>query len=139
MIENGKKVSIEYTLTLDDGTVADSNVGEDPLTFTQGEGQILPALEKVFVGLALEDTKKVKLTPEEGYGHHDPEAFQKTEPTSIPEELRVVGTTLIARTPEGEEMPVKVTEVSEEHVLIDFNHPLAGQNLNFEVKVVGIE
>jgi len=139
MIEKGKTVSLEYTLTLEDGTVADTNVGDEPLTYEHGSEEILPALEKALAGLSVDDTKKVTLTPEEGYGPHDPEAFQTVESDLIPEDARKPGSFLVARDDDGNEQQVRVHEVGDEGVVLDLNHPLAGETLKFEVKILGVE
>ena len=91
MIEKGQRVSVEYTLKLDDGTVADTNVGQDPLTYTQGDEQILPALEREIASLGVDDAKQVTLSAEDGYGELDPEAFVSVESDRVPEEGREVG------------------------------------------------
>jgi FKBP-type peptidyl-prolyl cis-trans isomerase 2 len=139
VVEEGRKVSIEYTLTLDDGTTADSNVDKDPLVYQHGAQQILPALEAALTGMAVDDTKKVQLTPEEGYGPVQEAAFQEVDPEMIPENARQKGAMLMAQDPSGGQRPVRVHEVGEEKIVLDFNHPLAGENLNFEVRIVGIE
>ena len=139
MIENGSSVAIEYTLKLDDGTAVDTNVGEDPLTYKQGAGQILPALEAALAGHRVGDTKAVRLTAEQGYGAIDPEAYREVDLEVVPEGSREVGSEMIARNPEGLETPIRVHEVREQSIILDFNHPLAGQALNFDIKVVSIE
>ena len=138
MIENGNQVSIEYTLTLEDGTKVDTNVGGEPLVYEQGSGQIIPGLEEELAGLKEGDTKKVTVAPERGYGPVDPEAFQEVESTKIPEEARTVGTMLLARDASGNGRQVRVHEVKDETVVIDFNHPLAGKTLTFDVKILDI-
>ena len=139
VIEDGRSVSIEYTLKLDDGTAIDGNVGEDPLIYTQGNSEILPALEAALAGHKVGDTKAVSLTAEEGYGPINPDAFQEVEIGLVPEDAREAGTMLVATSPEGQEQPIRVHEVREETIVLDFNHPLAGQVLNFDIKVLGIE
>lgn len=139
MIENGRSVAIEYTLKLDDGTTVDTNVGEDPLTYTQGSSEILPALEEALLGHVVGDTKEVKLTAEDGYGPVNLEAYQEVELGMVPEDARTVGTMLVATDPEGQQQPIKVHEVREEIIILDFNHPLAGQALNFEIKIIDIQ
>lgn len=139
MIEDGSKVSIEYTLTLDDGSTADTNVGGEPLVYNQGQQEILPALEEALVGLAAGDTKKVMLTAEEGYGLVDPDGFQDVEPDIVPEDARTVGTMLVASDPEGNQQPIRVHEVADDKIVLDFNHPLAGEALTFDIKILGIE
>jgi FKBP-type peptidyl-prolyl cis-trans isomerase SlyD len=139
MVENGKQVSIEYTLRLDDGSTADSNVGEDALIFEQGAHQILPALESALAGLKVGESKQVTLTAEDGYGQVDPEAFQSVPTENIPEDAREVGAMLVAQDGAGNKRPVRVHEVGTEAVIIDLNHPLAGQNLNFDVRVLEVK
>ena len=139
MIEDGSKVSIEYTLTLDDGSTADTNVGGEPLVYNQGQQEILPALEEALVGLAAGDTKKVMLTAEEGYGQVDPDGFQDVEPDIVPEDARTVGTMLVASDPEGNQQPIRVHEVADDKIVLDFNHPLAGEALTFDIKILEIE
>ena len=139
MIENGNAVSIEYTLKLDDGTTVDTNVDQDPLTYTQGSSEILPALEEALAGQEVGDVKQVKLTAEQGYGAVNTDAYQEVELDMVPEDARTVGTMLVATTPEGQQQPIKVHEIRDTGIVLDFNHPLAGQALNFEIKILGIE
>lgn len=133
VISEGKTVGFEYTLSLTDGTVVESNVGGDAFTYTQGEGQILPALEQALLGLAIEDTKQVTLAPADAYGEVNQEAFQEIPLDQIPEEARVVGTILGAQ---GYDGPIRVHEVNEEFVILDFNNPLAGKTLTFDIRIV---
>ena len=139
VVEDGKQVSIEYTLSLEDGTTADSNVGGDPLQYEQGAGRILPALEAQLAGLKVNDTKHVTLSAENGYGPINPEAFQEVDSGQIPEEARKIGSVLVASDGAGQQRPVRVHEVREDKVVLDLNHPLAGETLIFDVKIVAIE
>jgi FKBP-type peptidyl-prolyl cis-trans isomerase SlyD len=138
MIEDGKQVGIEYTLTLDDGTQIDSNVGGEPLVYQHGAHQILPALEEALAGLKVGDTKQVALTAEQGYGPVRQEGFQEVDAGLIPEEARVAGTMLVADDGSGNKRPVRVHEVKDDKVVMDLNHPLAGQALKFAVRVTAI-
>jgi len=139
VIENGKSVSVEYTLKLDDGTTVDTNIGEDPLTYTHGNNEILPALEEALLGQAVGDTKTVQLSADEGYGTINPEAYQEVPLDTVPEDARNVGTMLVATSPEGEQQPIRVHEIKEETIVLDFNHPLAGQALSFDVTILAID
>jgi FKBP-type peptidyl-prolyl cis-trans isomerase SlyD len=139
VIEDGRTVSIEYTLKLDDGTKADSNVGGEPLVYRQGAKQILPALEQELAGLHVNDSKEVSLPPEQGYGLADPELRQEVDAALVPEEARVEGTTLVSQDPAGNRRIVRVDKVHGDRIVLDLNHPLAGETLHFEVKVLGIE
>ena len=138
VVQDGRTVSIEYTLKLDDGSTADSNVGKQPLSYVQGEGQILPSLEDALEGMGVNDSRKVTLSAEEGYGTVDPERRQTVDPEQIPENAREVGAQLIASDGQGQRLPVRVHEVRDDAIVIDLNHPLAGQRLHFDVKVIGI-
>jgi len=135
-ISDGKTVGFEYTLSLSDGTVVESNVGGDAFTYVQGGQQILPALEAALVGLAVDDTKEVTLAPEDAYGPVNPQAFQEIPIDQIPEDARVVGSILGA---EGYDGPIRVHEVREETVLLDFNNPLAGKTLTFDIRIVSLQ
>lgn len=139
MIHEGRKVAIEYTLTLADGSLVDTNRGQEPLTYHHGRGEILPALEHELEGLAPEQGKQVVLPPEKGYGRVDPDLFQEVEAEMVPQEARAPGTPLVARDREGQERRLRVHEVKGDRVVLDFNHPLAGETLHFEVRVLGVE
>jgi FKBP-type peptidyl-prolyl cis-trans isomerase SlyD len=138
IIEEGSIVSIEYTLTDNAGEVLDSNVGKEPLTFIQGAGQIVNGLEKELIGLKTGDRKKVQVKPEDGYGMPNKEAFQEFPRETVPAEAQTVGATLMAQGPDGRAIPLRVHEVRENTVIVDFNHPLAGKTLNFEVTIKDI-
>ena len=139
MITDGRRVSIEYTLTMDDGTVADSNVGDEPLVYEQGQHEILPALERALLGLAAGDTKEVTLEPDDGYGLVDEGLFETVPSHLVPESGRVVGTYLVAQAKTGERRQVRVAEVNGDEIVIDLNHPLAGQTLHFAVRILSVE
>ena len=139
VVKEGSKVSIEYTLKLDDGTTADSSEGRDPMVYTQGGNEILPALEAALAGLAEGESKQVKLSASNGYGEIDKEAFRQVELSLIPEEARKAGTTLVVGAPDGSRRPVRLIEIQGETAVVDFNHPLAGQALTFDVKIIAID
>ncbi len=136
MIQSGSKVSIEYTLTLDDGSKVDSNVGGEPLVYTQGEGQIIRGLESEMEGMAIGDEKRVRVEAKDGYGEVDPEALREIDTEQVPEDARQVGAMLMAQ---GHGAPIRVAELRGETIVLDFNHPLAGKDLNFAVKVLTVE
>ena len=138
-ITEGKNVSLEYTLTLDDKSVVESNVGKQPLTYTHGTHQIVPGLEKALEGLAVGDTKEVTVPPADGYGEKDPNAVQEVQKKLIPPEALVVGTRLQGKTPDGHVLYPRVAEIKDDTVMLDFNHPLAGKTLHFDVKIVDIQ
>lgn len=137
-IADGMQVSLEYTLTLEDKTVVESNVGREPMTYQHGAHEIVPGLETALAGLAKGEKKRVVVKPDDGYGERDPKAIQEVKKSMIPEQARKVGAQLEAKGPEGESMFPIVTDVKEDTVTLDFNHPLAGKTLIFDVKVLEI-
>jgi FKBP-type peptidyl-prolyl cis-trans isomerase SlyD len=138
-IQEGSIVSIEYTLTDDTGRVLDTNVGKEPLTFIQGAGQIVKGLEQALNGLKVGDEKKVQVKPEDGYGLPNEKAFQEVPREMIPAEAQKTGAMLMTKAQDGRAMPIRVHEIKEKTVVVDFNHPLAGKTLNFDVKVKDIK
>lgn len=138
MIKNGHKISLEYTVFLEDGTQIDTNVGEDPLVFVLGTHQVFPALENALLGLRVGDTKQIHLKAEEAYGPIVQEAFKEVDAEAVPAPYRYAGAVLGIQDPAGGVYPIRVHEVKDQKIVLDFNHPLAGQPLRFDVKVVHI-
>lgn len=139
MIEKGQQVSLEYSVFLEDGKIVDSNVGEAPLVFQLGMHQILPALEEIVGALEKGASKRVTLAPEQAYGAVDPEAFKEVDSNAIPEELRYVGAILGVQDDQGNQYRIRIHSLEGEKAVIDFNHPLAGQTLVFEMKVLDVK
>lgn len=139
MVENGAVVSIEYTLADENGTVIESNKGKDPLTYTHGVGQIIPGLEKGLSGMRTEEEKNIRVEPEEAYGPVNPQAYQEVPRADVPSEALKVGTMLVAKSQEGQSFPARISEIKEQTVVLDFNHPLAGKTLNFDVKILDVQ
>lgn len=139
MIKNGHKVSLEYTVFLEDGTQIDTNVGEDPLVFVIGNNQVFPALEQELMGLKVGDSKKIRLQPEQAYGPIVPEAYKEVDIDTVPALYRYAGAVLGVQDPAGGVYPIRVHEVKDQRIVLDFNHPLAGQSLQFEVKVMEVD
>jgi FKBP-type peptidyl-prolyl cis-trans isomerase 2 len=138
-VAKGRQVSVEYTLTLDDGSTVDTNVGGEPLVFEPGAQQILPALEEALDGMKVSESRKVTLPPEKGYGAVVPELLQEVDLAMVPEEARFAGAQLAAEDQNGDRHFALVREVREDKILVDMNHPLAGRTLTFEVKVISID
>lgn len=139
IIQKGKTVSFEYTLTLGDREVIDTNVGKTPLTFTHGSSQIIPGLEDEMTGMKAGDRKQVTVKPEDGYGPFLPEAVIELRTEQVPENSRRVGAMLQTRSPEGQVFRGRITKIDEKTVVIDLNHPLAGKTLFFDVKVIDVQ
>ncbi|MEO1638539.1 MAG: peptidylprolyl isomerase [Pseudomonadota bacterium] len=136
----GDTVRITYVGTLNNGEVFDSSEGRDPLEFVVGSGQIIKGLDVAIPGMAVGDTKDVNVPCDQAYGQVNPEARQAVPRDQMPPEIPLeVGTQLKMQTPQGQVVPVKVAEVTDDEVTLDANHPLAGQDLNFAIEVVGID
>lgn len=137
-VKNGDKVKVEYEGKLDDGTVFDSSekCGE-PLEFEVGSGQIIPGFEEAIMGMENGEEKEFKLESSDAYGSRNPQLIQKVPKNQLPPEV-MPGMMLMVGLPNGVQVPVKITEVTDEWVTIDMNHPLAGENLNFKIKIVDI-
>jgi len=139
MVQNGTTVSLEYTLTGEDGKVIESNKGKEPLRYVDGRSQIIPGLEKALAGMKPGTEKKVTVKPEEAYGQVDPKAYREVPKESVPADSLKEGMTLFAKNAEGEMFPVRVKEVKDKTVVIDMNHPLAGRTLVFDVKILDVQ
>ena len=138
-VSEGKLVSLEYTLTLDDKSVVESNVGAEPLSYTHGTRQLIPGLEKALEGMTVGDKKQVTVAPADGYGETDPKALQEVQKQLIPPDALKVGTRLQGKAPSGQTVYPLVAEIKDDTVVLDFNHPLAGKTLHFDVKVLDIQ
>jgi len=137
--KSGDTVQVHYTGTFDDGTQFDSSVGGEPLVVTLGQGQVIPGFEVALEGMAVGDTKTINLAPEEAYGEYVPEMVQEVERSNIPEEIELaVGVQLQAQGPDGAPFLLVVTDLKEDTVTLDGNHPLAGKALTFDLELVAI-
>ncbi len=138
-VEDGKNIFIEYTLKLEDGNVVDTNEGSSPMTFIHGEGQIVPGLEKELTGMKKGESKHIVVKPEEGYGNVRKDALREVPKEKIPEDARKAGSQIQGRTARGRVIPLTVKEVKDNTIILDYNHPLAGKTLYFDVKIVDIQ
>jgi peptidylprolyl isomerase len=139
MIENGTKVTIHYTGTLDDGTQFDSSAGRDPLEFEMGAGMVIPGFEKGVADMAVGEKKSIHIPSVEAYGERREDLVMQFERSQLPEDLTPeVGMGLHMQGPQGQPIPVTITAVEEANITIDANHQLAGQNLNFELELVAV-
>ena len=138
-VQPGTVVHLEFTLRSDKGEILDSSQGRPPLVFTQGAGQIIPGLDRGVLGMKIGEHKQITVLPEDAYGPVDPEAVTEVPKGRVPPDALEVGAVLVGRTQSGREIPVRVREVKEETVVLDLNHPLAGQTLLFEVTIIVIE
>lgn len=145
--KKGDKVKVHYTGRLDDGSVFDSSECSDddcgcssgPLEFTIGEGQVIPGFEDAVVGMNIDETKSVHIPVDQAYGERIEEMVAQVPRTELPAGMAPeVGQQLEVTQEDGNIFPVVITEVTDTHISIDANHPLAGQNLNFDLRLVEI-
>jgi FKBP-type peptidyl-prolyl cis-trans isomerase SlyD len=131
-------VTLDYTLTVD-GEVVDTSRGNMPIQFIQGQQQIIPGLEKELYGLTVGETKEVTIEPGQGYGLVDPENFAEVPKDQFPPEIPLQpGIELELTDDKGERVGARIDNVHDDMVRLDFNHPLAGKELHFEVEVVDL-
>lgn len=137
-IQNEAYVAIDYTLTDDQGNVVDKSEKDNPLGFVWGRGQIIPGLEKALEGMSADESAKVEVAPEDGYGPVNEELFQEIPKANFPNTDKLeTGQEFQANTPHGP-MRFVVHEVKETDIVVNLNHPLAGQNLHFDVKIAEV-
>lgn len=133
------KVKVHYKGTLSNGQVFDSSEGRDPLEFTLGAGQMIPGFENGIMGMQVEESKTINIPAAEAYGEPKEELKQEVQKAQLPPQIKPeVGLQLMSRTPDGREIPLVVTEVKDDSIIVDSNHPLAGKDLTFEVTLVSI-
>ena len=139
VVANDMVVRLDYTLTLGDGEVYDSSADSGPLEYLQGSGEIITGLETAILGMAVGEEKDVVVTPDYAYGEYDPEATEWLPPDLFGDDVELEpGMELELYDEEAEEDVVAfVSEIQPDGVLVDFNHPLAGETLRFHVKVLG--
>lgn len=137
-VENNKVVSMEYTLHVDNEEI-DSSKGQDPLQFLVGHGNIISGLEREMIGMKVGESKDVVIQPTEGYGEFDENAFMEVPRSAFPADIPVQeGTELTVRDDTGQPRYARIDAVEGDTVTLNFNHPLAGDELHFNIKVVGV-
>ncbi|KAB7731180.1 peptidylprolyl isomerase [Rudanella paleaurantiibacter] len=136
----GDTVQVHYTGTLDDGTIFDSSAGRTPLEFTLGGGQVIPGFDNGIEGMSIGEKRTINIPVEDAYGPVVEDHVFSIERNEIPAEIPLeVGMTLnMHQEGSPQPIPVIVRQVTETNVVLDANHPLAGQDLTFEVELVGI-
>jgi len=139
-ISDGDTVRIHYTGSLTDGTTFDSSKGRDPLEFVVGSGHIIKGLDAALPGMQAGETKTVHIACADAYGPINPALHQDVPRAAMPDDIALeVGMQLQMQTTEGQPMPVTVTAIDDEQVMLDANHPLAGRDLVFEFEVVSFD
>ena len=138
----GDQVKVDYTGTLEDGTVFDSSTHGDhshPLEFKVGAGEVIKGFENAVVGMEIGQEKEVKIPPQEAYGDHKNELMQEIPRDKLPKDREPeAGMMLAMSTPDGRQVPVMISEVKDGTVVLDMNHPLAGKTLIFRIKLLEI-
>ena len=138
-ITDGKTVIIDYTLSLKNGDVIETTRDDEPVTYIQGAGEVIEGMEQAVAGMEKGSKKDIVLPVDQAFGKHDPEALLEIPKTELPPESLVPKTIIHASGPKGQTINGKVIEVKEETVIVDFNHPLAGQELYCAVHIIDVQ
>jgi FKBP-type peptidyl-prolyl cis-trans isomerase 2 len=134
------QVKVHYKGTLKNGEVFDSSEGREPLEFTIGEGQVIPGFDVGVKGMQVGEEKTINIVADDAYGQVREELIQDVEKSALPEDINPeIGLKLVSKTQDGKEIPLIVTEVKDNAITVDANHPLAGEDLTFNVKLVEIQ
>lgn len=137
-VQNDTVVSMEYTLHVE-GEKIDSSEGQDPLQFLAGHGNIITGLEREMMGMKVGDSKEVTIQPADAYGEFDDQAFMEVPRDQFPQDMPLEeGLELTVRDDSGQSRYARVDGIEGNNVTLNFNHPLAGDELHFNIKVVGL-
>lgn len=135
----GTSVTLHFALELEDGSVVDSNFDSEPVTFVVGDGNLLPGFEEALFGLQAGDERSFVIPPEKGFGAHNPENIQEFPRDQFPEDVELVeGLVLSFADAQQNELPGVVQEFDDRTVMVDFNHPLAGRDIEFSVRILDV-
>ena len=137
----GSKVTMHFSLSLEDGTVVDSTFDTDePLTFTMGDGTLIDGLEHAIYGLKAGDQQSINIPPESGFGYRDEDAIQSLKREEFSDQMELKpGLVIEFDTPAGIKVPGIVMEIKDDTVVVDFSHPLAGHTVLFNVKILAVQ
>ena len=138
-VQTGDTVSVHYTGTRADGSVFDSSRGRDPMQFTVGAGRVIPGFDSAVTGMAVGEEKKVTISADQAYGPHRPELMVEVERERLPDDLKPAIGQQLQLSRGGQLFVVTVRDVSEGSVLLDGNHPLAGEDLTFALELIGVQ
>ena len=130
-------VTLHFSLVLEDGHIIDSNFESEPATFSVGDGNLLPGFESTLIGLVNGDEREFTIPPEQAFGQHNPQNVQAVERGNFDQEELELGAMFSFQNGDGE-LPGVIADVDDNEVMIDFNHPLAGKNIIFQVKIIDI-
>ena len=138
-VQGNETVKLHYTGKLNDGQVFDSSTEREPLEVKLGEGKLIPGFEKGLLDMKVNQKKTITITKDEAYGEVQKELFQKIPKDNLPQEIKPeVGMGLVSKNPDGSERQLRVSDVKDGFIIVDANHPLAGQDLTFELELLEI-
>lgn len=139
-VTGNETVKLHYTGKLEDGQIFDSSIEREPLEVKLGEGRLIPGFEKGLVDMKVKEKKTITIPKEEAYGEVQKELFQKVPNENLPPEIKPeVGMGLVSKNPDGSERQLRVADVKDDFIIVDANHPLAGQDLTFELELLEIK
>ncbi|MBE0490236.1 MAG: FKBP-type peptidyl-prolyl cis-trans isomerase, partial [Halomonas sp.] len=138
-IDEGMEVTLHFTLKLEDGTVVDSTRDKAAATFQVGDGNLPPGFEHPMKGLTAGESGSFQITPEHAFGQHNPQNIQRLKRDNFGDEALEVGTVMSFADPSGGELPGVISAIDGDMIDVDFNHPLAGRTLTFEVEVLDVK
>ena len=136
-IQTGTSVTLHFSLSLENGHIIDSNFEGNPATFSVGDGNLLPGFESSLLGLEVGDEREFIISPENAFGQHNEQNVQAVDRGNFEESELEVGSILSFQNGDGE-LPGVIIAFEENQVMVDFNHPLSGKNIVFQVKIVEI-
>ncbi len=137
--KEGREVQVHYRGTFDDGTVFDSSYERgESIGFTVGAGEMIPGFDKAVKGMKIGETKKVTIEPSDAYGEHNPDGVQAVPKESFPEDFEFEKGLVIEGNVEDQPVRGVINEVRDDFVVVDFNHPMAGRSLNFDIELMEV-
>ncbi|WP_250464214.1 FKBP-type peptidyl-prolyl cis-trans isomerase [Microbulbifer litoralis] len=138
VIGEHSRVTLHFSLQLDDGSEVESTFEGDPATFSVGDGSLLPGFERALFGLQAGDEAEIEISPEAGFGQRNPQNIQTVRRDHFSPDIELEPGLVVSFDNGGGELPGVIREIGDDEVTVDFNHPLAGQTLNFRVKIIEV-
>lgn len=139
-VKENDTVKVHYTGKLENGQIFDSSLEREPLEITLGQGMLIPGFEKGILSMKVNEKKTINIPKEHAYGEVQEELLQPVPKENLPQEIKPeVGMGLISKNPDGSERQLRIAEVNEDHIVVDANHPLAGQDLIFDLELIEIK
>ncbi|XLS27406.1 peptidylprolyl isomerase [Flavobacteriaceae bacterium M23B6Z8] len=138
-VKENDVVKVHYTGKLSNGQVFDSSLEKEPIQIELGKGQLIPGFENGLIGMEVNEKKTIEIEKEKAYGEVRKELFQKVPKSALPQEMKPeVGMGLVGTNPDGSQQQFRIVQIEAEDIIVDANHPLAGQDLTFDLEVVEI-